>query len=155
MARRLQCDHGPAFGLAFALLLTAGGCAPEIGDSCNNSTDCSVDGERVCDIAQPKGYCTVRGCDPDTCPDGALCVEFRYDPQRTAETWCMKKCGGDGACRQGAGYRCVRPTDEGRIEEMMDPMGSNEDSTARIIDLERGEGKGFCAAVGAESSDSG
>ena len=38
--------------LALALgLLSVAGCAPEIGDKCSVSTDCSVNGDRICDTA--------------------------------------------------------------------------------------------------------
>ena len=122
MSHFTPAEAPPAMGsLRIALLLALSlfalsGCAPAIGDSCSNSTDCSVNGDRVCDIAQPGGYCTVRGCDPDTCPGTAVCVAFRFEPLRTAETWCMDRCKSDGACRQGAGYRCVGADDEREIE---------------------------------------
>jgi hypothetical protein len=90
----------PVFLLASIGLL---GCKPHIGDGCTSSTDCSVNGTRICDTAQPGGYCTIRGCDPDGCPEGAVCVEWRYDPIRTAATWCMKRCGSEGSCRRGRG----------------------------------------------------
>jgi hypothetical protein len=70
----------PLSGLRFALAILAAvllaGCGSEIGDSCNISQDCDPDGDRVCDIAYPDGYCTVIGCDHDTCPDEAVCVRF-------------------------------------------------------------------------------
>lgn len=116
------------------------GCAPAIGDGCNNSTDCSVNGDRICDIAQPGGYCTVRGCDPDTCPDNSVCVAFRFEPARTAESWCMDRCKSDGACRQSAGYRCVGADDERLLE--------GEEMLAQVIDREGDGAEGqFCAAV--------
>ncbi|MCA9674071.1 MAG: hypothetical protein H6708_13860 [Kofleriaceae bacterium] len=52
------------------------GCGNEIGDSCFLSSDCSPTGDRTCDVTQPEGYCTVLGCDYDTCPDEAVCVRF-------------------------------------------------------------------------------
>lgn len=142
-----------AGALVAALSVLGAGCAPEIGDSCSTSTDCSIRGERICDIAQTGGYCTVRGCDPDTCPDGALCVEWRYEPPITAETWCMEKCGGNGGCRQNDGYRCVRVVDEGQLEyEDAEgnpvPVGDGDEPLARIIDrANKRRDKGFCAAV--------
>jgi len=65
--------------IAILTLVAAGalaGCGAEIGDSCDLSTDCSPDGDRVCDLADPEGYCTVVGCAHDTCPDEAVCVRF-------------------------------------------------------------------------------
>lgn len=96
---------------AFPLLLfvAAAGCAPEIGDSCETSVDCSVNGDRICDIAQPGGYCTVVGCETDTCPDEAVCVEFRSEPERLASAWCMAGCEEDGDCRDG--YLCTLAAD--------------------------------------------
>ena len=111
-------------------LLAIAACAPSIGDSCGGSRDCSTTGDRVCDLAQPGGYCTILGCDPDTCPGSSLCVEWRFEPGRLAETWCMAACS--GGCR--ALYRCVRPSwidMEGRVVE-----GGAPNPAARIIDLE-------------------
>jgi len=124
--------------------LAGGGCKMNIGDSCGSSGDCSVTGERQCDLAQPGGYCTVFSCDPDTCPEGA-CVEWRFVPNRTAETWCMKTCGSNGDCRSE--YSCVFPeniTQNGG----WDPNLPLEERTARIIDLEgnRADSK-ICVAL--------
>lgn len=116
-------------GLAALLFM---GCQNRIGDGCGSSTDCSVTGDRQCDLSQPGGYCTVFACDPDTCPEGA-CVEWRFNPSRTAETWCMKTCGGDGDCR--AEYWCQLPEDitsTGEVDENQFPT----ERVARIIDLE-------------------
>ena len=52
------------------------GCGKEIGDSCTLSQDCSPDGDRICDSFQPEGYCTIQGCDFDTCPGEAVCIKF-------------------------------------------------------------------------------
>lgn len=60
---------------ALAALLAAG-CGSEIGDSCSISTDCSPDGDRTCDTSSLDGYCTIQGCDYDSCPDEATCVRF-------------------------------------------------------------------------------
>lgn len=126
------CMHLMA-GVALAALSA---CAPAVGDSCSGSTDCSIDGSRICDTAQPGGYCTVMGCDPDTCPDGAVCVEWRYDPARTAETYCMKRCSSNGGCRDG--YACEDP------EAITDEDG---DQLARIIDLRQSRRESdFCVA---------
>jgi hypothetical protein len=103
-----------------------------IGDGCGSSVDCSVTGERQCDLSQPGGYCTIFACDADTCPEGA-CVEWRFVPSRTAETWCMKTCDNTGDCGRRE-YSCVLPeniTQSGGLSEDL-PL---EERVARIIDL--------------------
>jgi len=54
----------------------AAACGSEIGDSCLTSSDCDPNGTRLCDTAQIDGYCTVLGCDYDTCPEESVCVRF-------------------------------------------------------------------------------
>ena len=67
--------------LAFALgaLATLGtACRAEIGDSCRRSTDCSLQGERTCDLSNRiggRGECTIEGCARNSCPDEAACVK--------------------------------------------------------------------------------
>ena len=63
--------------LALALVLGAG-CGSEIGDACVGNLDCdpSRSTGRVCDLASTGGYCTVIGCDHDSCPDGSVCIRF-------------------------------------------------------------------------------
>jgi len=125
---------------AFGLVLLGAGCSPQIGDSCGSSTDCSINGDRICDFASPGGYCTVQGCDPDTCPGNSICVEWRFSPPRTSESFCMDRCGSNGGCRQGAGYACVHAGDA--------VLEGPEGPLARIIDLNPGaRNKGFCASV--------
>ncbi|MFW5924785.1 MAG: hypothetical protein ACOC9O_03680 [Myxococcota bacterium] len=116
-----------------ALTVSVAGCAPDIGDECSNHRDCSVTGDRICDQTQPGGYCTIRFCDPDTCPDNTVCVQWRFDPPRTAETWCMARCGGDGDCR--GGYNCVGPV----------VVSDEHEAIARSIDI-RSQSR-FCAAI--------
>ncbi|MDP8999858.1 MAG: hypothetical protein M3O46_07080 [Myxococcota bacterium] len=93
------------------------GCSPVIGDHCALSTDCSVQGTRICDTSQPNGYCTLLSCTANTCPDNAACVEFgasvqgcSYDdyaaPSRTGRSMCMKRCTSSSDCRQAEGYGC-------------------------------------------------
>jgi hypothetical protein len=106
--------------LALGLLGSAlAGCSAHIGDSCTLSTDCSVNGDRLCDNTQTGGYCTEFNCEPDSCPDGeAVCVSFddtlcgdpddpiaRLRGQRLARTFCMKPCGSVDDCRSG--YECL------------------------------------------------
>lgn len=118
--------------ISLLAILALTGCKEHIGDACGNSVDCSVTGERQCDLSQPGGYCTVFACDADTCPEGA-CVEWRFIPSRTAETWCMKTCDDGTRCR--GEYSCVFPaniTQSGGFSETVLPV---EERVARIIDL--------------------
>ena len=109
--------HTPAWqALACVGALFAFGCTPHIGDSCTVSTDCSAAGDRLCDVTQPGGYCTVFNCEPDTCPDNAICVNFgaAFSPVNGCmasqgnspyeRSFCMAACNSDGDCR--GGYIC-------------------------------------------------
>lgn len=67
----------PIFSALLLLLLLFGiGCGNEIGDACITSVDCSPNGDRSCDTSSKGGYCTVQGCDFNTCPEEATCVQF-------------------------------------------------------------------------------
>jgi hypothetical protein len=111
----------PLFG-AMAFSWASMGCSSQIGSGCNLSTDCSAQGDRVCDTAQPGGYCTILNCDSFSCPDHAVCVMFEstvpgcdplapysdyQQPSRSGISYCMQHCGGDGDCRSG--YVCRNP----------------------------------------------
>jgi hypothetical protein len=100
--------------LAFAMA----GCTPHIGDACQLSTDCSVQGTLVCDTSQPGGYCTQLNCGRLSCPANSTCVEFQasvpgcaYDdyqsPSRTGRSFCMENCTQGSNCRDG--YTCSDP----------------------------------------------
>jgi hypothetical protein len=106
-----------AAGLA---LLAAVACTPSIGDDCRVSTDCSIRGDRLCDTAQPGGYCTQLNCGGGGCADEATCVLFNsavpgcgYDDRsgpfgsRVARSFCMATCTSNGDCR--GGYVCADP----------------------------------------------
>jgi hypothetical protein len=67
--------------IALVVVCAAAGCSKAIGDACGTNVDCSIAGDRFCDIAPPGGYCTVEGCDvtndgKDTCPGDSVCVRF-------------------------------------------------------------------------------
>src|SRR5882724_11446216 len=115
--------------VVFGALSLVVGCSPKIGDKCTVSTDCSATGDRLCDITEPGGYCTVFNCEPDSCPDDAACINFgatlsvsESDPATQTNvvlpgctasqgnspyqrSFCMASCASDGDCR--GGYRCV------------------------------------------------
>lgn len=106
----------PAIPLVLGLLVL-GACQPEIGDACSNASDCSVQEQRTCDTTYPGGYCTVLGCEADTCPEESSCVAFQsvvsVAPEcssfqarpRLQRTVCMKTCENEADCR--GGYECV------------------------------------------------
>lgn len=62
--------------VVFVLLSALAACGHNIGDSCNTNVDCSPSGDRFCDTSAPSGYCSIDGCDIDTCPSGAVCIRF-------------------------------------------------------------------------------
>lgn len=65
--------------VALGALATFGSaCRAEIGDACRRSTDCSLQGERTCDLSNRigvQGECTIEGCGRNSCPDEAACVK--------------------------------------------------------------------------------
>lgn len=126
--------------VASLLALLAVACKPKIGDDCGNSIDCSPNGGRICDTASPGGYCTIAPCDPNGCPESALCVEWRYEENRTSATWCMQQCSKDHDCDRG-GYRCVAQDDPRLVTE-------SGESLARITDFDGRSDKKFCVYVG-------
>lgn len=101
--------------LLAALLLV--GCSRKIGEKCTSSIDCTATtADRTCDTTQPGGYCTIFGCEADTCPSEAICVAFRLNPasapecldpgsQRLRRSSCLRRCEEDGDCRDG--YVCA------------------------------------------------
>jgi hypothetical protein len=105
--------------LAFAVALA--GCQPGIGDECETSTDCSANGDRLCDITQPGGYCTIFNCEPKGqpkgCPDDSVCVAFAADRSSVPgceeasgaspfqRAFCMANCDSDEDCRKN--YACM------------------------------------------------
>jgi hypothetical protein len=76
---KTRVKRTPIAILLCALALAAG-CGREIGDECRTSADCDPNGLRACDLSQPGGYCTVIGCDGDSCPDDSACL--RYFPEK-------------------------------------------------------------------------
>lgn len=102
-----------------AIVISAGSaaCNAKIGDDCEVSANCSATGDRLCDITQPGGYCTIFNCEPGTCPDEAVCIGYGSLPspakacgdlqggQRLQRTFCMRSCDSNSDCRSG--YRCI------------------------------------------------
>jgi len=102
--------------LVAATVFGGSGCGKSIGDACGNNVDCSIAGDRFCDIAPPGGYCTVEGCDIDTCPGDSVCVRFYTSIQTESCTFdslrprgdcnvderCVCDTSGDGTCTGAA-----------------------------------------------------
>lgn len=107
---------------AVLVALVLPGCSKEIGDSCSTALDCSASGTRICDMTQRGGYCTLDGCEENTCPDEAVCVLFgrRLDGQsieRLARPYCMYKCDSTSDCRTDDNYACFSSTTFGAQDE--------------------------------------
>ncbi|MCL2723419.1 MAG: hypothetical protein FWD69_03190 [Polyangiaceae bacterium] len=106
------------FVLVVCAAFSVASCTPSIGDKCTLSTDCSANGDRLCDTSQPDGYCTVFNCQADQCPDKAACILFNAavpgcgfndrngaSGARTARSSCSARCQSDSDCRSG--YLCA------------------------------------------------
>jgi hypothetical protein len=113
--------------LLLPFVLFVAGCAPEIGDACDTSTDCSQGGERLCDVASPGGYCTVFDCEAGKCPEEGSCVVFGASPSTvracsnatgsvpSQRSFCMLTCEEASDCREAEGYACIDPLDVGAV----------------------------------------
>ena len=88
------------------VLLAAVGCGKQIGDSCIVSSDCDPNGQRLCDPppTSKEGYCTIQGCDYNTCPEEAACIRFftgQFDNKTcdpTTEDTSTNDCSLDELC---------------------------------------------------------
>ncbi len=88
VGRLLGCRLG--LGLRVALVVSvvaASGCTRRIGNECKLSIDCSLRGERICDLsylvdedgfenADGKGECIIEGCTAGSCPNEGVCVQI-------------------------------------------------------------------------------
>jgi hypothetical protein len=124
----------PAALAALITLCTAslGGCAPEIGDDCKSSLDCSTNNTRICDTTQPEGYCTIMDCEKGTCPEDSVCVKFVPLQERLVVTYCMAQCEKDKDCREDDGYLCTKSTE----------FGADTEIAALVLD---GDNRSFCS----------
>ncbi len=109
----------PAHHLALLLAFASGGasaCTAMVGDACETQQDCGQ--ELYCEQSLTDGYCTLRDCDVDGCPDEGVCVTFYQVYPDDADgtegavapssylSYCMLACDSESDCR--AGYRCVK-----------------------------------------------
>lgn len=117
-----------------ALCVTA--CQPRLGDGCKTSTDCSVQGTRICDRAQPGGYCTIANCKRGDCGDEGICVRFRPNEPRLSTSYCMAKCSTTSDCGRDQ-YVCRTAPGinedslEGDLAEVLDGSGGAKFCTVK------------------------
>ena len=83
--------------LAIITLTTALSCKGDIGDECVADAQCRAG--QTCDLISDGGYCTVKDCRDDECPEGSTCVTFEND-----DRYCMASCQASDDCRDG--YTC-------------------------------------------------
>src|SRR4051794_29082336 len=96
-------------------------CSRGIGDPCESALNCSASATRLCDRTQKGGYCTLSGCQADSCPKEAACVSFWQNTQRSdnadrnrlSVNYCMRKCEERSDCRDDEGYACLSGSDFG------------------------------------------
>jgi hypothetical protein len=111
-----------------------GGCGKEIGDSCTLASDCSPNGDRICQCwncstagtSSGNGYCTIQGCDYSTCPDEAVCVSFftgGFDNKMCTQDTATTDCSLDELCSLAG--TCVPRSSESRY--CMRKCSSNDD----------------------------
>jgi hypothetical protein len=136
------------FALALAMALGAAACGKQIGDECQTASDCSPSGGRICDLAQPGGYCTILGCDETTCPSEATCI--RFFPVQFLTNPCNPYCEDravatppDGGMVLDAGIvtpplcPAAYPADGG-VSSAICPNGPTNDCTSDEICLDNG-----------------
>jgi hypothetical protein len=119
-----------SFVLALLALLGPAACQAKIGEECLRSTDCSIRGERICDLSHRvndqgvvtpsgKGECTIDGCGSDSCPKEAACIKVygsdflsvACDPEREdLATACDVEQLGEAVCEARG---CVPSIEEG------------------------------------------
>lgn len=155
------------------VVVFAAGCGQQIGDSCIVSSDCAYDGSRVCDTSpgSTDGYCTIQGCDYNTCPEEAVCVRFfsggftnkpcsvqtdcsldelcsinKICVPRSAETrFCMKKCSQASDCRDHYECRVYEDTTDTGHHDMLTHGGETVLVPGEVLDASNAQP--FCAAL--------
>lgn len=113
------------------------GCSRTIGDACANNVECSALGDRFCDVASPGGYCTVEGCDQNSCPDSSACVRF-FSLQKGRASCNVRKVT-RASCPSNDSAECCKPGDLGCC-------GLGERCLCDTPDCQNG----FCAAEASE-----
>ncbi len=126
--------------------VSAGACKKKIGDSCSISTDCSTTGDRQCDISEASGYCTQINCDPNGCPDNALCIGFEAHAPRLERRYCMSGCTTDSDCRT-PDYHCAHPDNRTCVNSANDTGLLPPGQTCNVLIDTVALSPGYCAPV--------
>jgi hypothetical protein len=113
-----------AWASLFGGLLTLAACKRQIGDACKSSIDCSQESDRLCDISQPGGYCTIEGCDERTCPEHSVCVRF-FPKGLTKPCQADSECASNELCLTSTEKHCAPRTSERRF--CVDSCSDNSD----------------------------
>jgi hypothetical protein len=103
-------------------LATAAACSHGIGDDCVTSVDCSPSGDRMCDLSQPGGYCTVDGCDAHSCPSDSVCI--RYFPEAYLSQPCQVLCEDIGVALMSTDDCSAGRQDDCAPDEACLPLGA-------------------------------
>lgn len=139
-------------------LVALAACQAKIGDKCKVSTDCSLRGERSCDLShrvngqgglQTSGHgeCTIDGCGRGTCPKEAACIKvystdfltIACDPEREdlatrCEEDSAELCEANGcvpSSTDASGYTCPPRNDCGANEICLPEGLCADEITAR------------------------
>jgi len=155
--KRRAVKSAAALMIPVLLVLGGSGCGKQIGDECQTASDCDPSGSRICDLAQPGGYCTILGCDQTTCPGEATCIRYFPTPflTKACDPYCEDRHtldtpdGGSAAVDAGVGALPLCPakfpTDAAASSDVC-PGGPTNDCTADEVCLE----SGVCAPRSAE-----
>lgn len=106
------------------LLVPLVACGRKVGDQCKYNTDCNdTTFDRICDLSQPGGYCTIEGCDEKSCPSESVCIRFfprvsltkPCDPAKVDDCLSDEVCLPTGLCAPRASERryCAHGCDDG------------------------------------------
>jgi hypothetical protein len=134
VASLLRVVCGPVCSVLLVAVFAAGlgaGCGKEIGDACVVPSDCSPNGDRQClDPSTNDGYCTVQGCDFNTCPEEAVCV--RFFTGNFANRECNPKTEDDGTDQCSFDELCSLTAEACSPTEVPGSV-TNEDACGRCV----------------------
>jgi hypothetical protein len=98
-------------------------------------------GDRICDLSQAEGYCTIPGCERGGCPEEAVCVHHNAHSTRLRRAYCMQGCNASDDCRDG--YVCRLP-DAVACTMSTEPVLPPGQTCHRIVDSKPLQYRGWC-----------